>query len=203
MHITAARNWDAQQFNVKTAFLNGILPDEEIQFMEQPEGFAKPGKETWVWELHKGLYGMRQSGRIWNKQMHEAMLVWGFTRFACEWCMYYRHTDRGTVIATIHVDDILSIASKSEENERFKAQLQAKWTISDLGDVKFALGIGIIRDRQSHTIALDQTALIDRIITQFCQNDSHPVSTPMDTGITLRHPHPSVKLLTTISQSLA
>ena len=203
LHIAAAQDWDAQQFDVKTAFLNGVLPDDEIQFMEQPEGFAELGKESWVWELHKGLYGMRQSGRIWNKQMHEAMLTWGFTRLACEWCVYHRHTDKGVVIAAIHVDDILSIANTPEENERFKSQLRAKWTISDLGDVKFALGIGIVRNRQMHTVALNQTALIDRIVTQFRQNDAHSVSTPMDRGIVLRRPHPGIKLSITTSQFLA
>jgi len=91
--------------------------------MEQPKGFTEPGKESWVWELHKGLYGMHQSGRIWNKQMHQAMLTWGFTRLACKWCVYYHHTDSGIVMATIHVNDILSVASSPEENERFKAQL--------------------------------------------------------------------------------
>jgi Reverse transcriptase (RNA-dependent DNA polymerase) len=83
LHIAAACDWDAQQLDVKTALLNGILPDDEIQFMEQPEGFHKPGKESWVWELHKGLYGMRQSGCIWNKQMHENMILWGFTCLPC------------------------------------------------------------------------------------------------------------------------
>ena len=84
--------------------------------MEQPKGFAELGRESWVWELHKGLYSMRQSGCIWNKQMHKAMLAWGFTQLACEWCVYYHHTDKGVVITTIHIDDILSIASNPEEN---------------------------------------------------------------------------------------
>ena len=87
---------------------------------------------------------MRQSGRNWNKQKHEAMLTWGFTHLSCEWCIYYRQDCDGVMMAAIHVDDILSIASSPEENVHFKVQLHSKWTISNLGDVKFALGIGII-----------------------------------------------------------
>ena len=190
LHITAAHNWDAQQFNIKTAYLNGVLPDDEIQYMEQPEGFAE-GPPDSVWELHKGLYGMQQSGWIWNKQMHEAMLAWGLS---CEWCIYYWQNSDGVVMAAIHVDDILSIASSANENVCFKAHLCSKWAISDLSDVKFALGIGIIQDCAACTINLNQTTLIDCLIVQFCQQDTDPVSTPMDKGITLRCPHATIHL---------
>lgn len=38
--IAAALDWEVEQMDVKTAFLNGYL-DEEI-FMEQPEGYVAP-----------------------------------------------------------------------------------------------------------------------------------------------------------------
>jgi len=112
--------------------------------MEQPEGFSTPGQESWVWELHKGLYGMCQSGWIWNKQLNSAMLAWGFTHLMCEWCVYYHHM--ATNIVAIHINNILSITSSKEENAHFKTQLHSKWTILDLSDVKFALSIGISHD---------------------------------------------------------
>lgn len=194
LHLAAAHDWDAQQIDVKTAFLYGLLPEDEVQYMEQPGSFQEPGKEDWVWELLRGLYGMKQSGRIWNKTMHEAMVEWGFQRLSCEWCVYYRKTPAGVVLVAVHVDDMLSVASSREENERFKQQLQSKWKISDLGDIHFALGIAVERDRATHTVFLSQTALIDRIISQFRQKDSHPVSTPMDSAVKLRRPDPRTPL---------
>lgn len=62
LHIAATNDWDARQFDVKTAFLHGVLGDDEKQYMEQPEGFKVPGKEDWVWLVKKGLYGMKQAG---------------------------------------------------------------------------------------------------------------------------------------------
>ena len=64
LHITAALGWDAQQIDIKTTFLYGLLPDDEVQYMEQLEGFLEQGKETWVWKLLQGLYGMKQAGWI-------------------------------------------------------------------------------------------------------------------------------------------
>lgn len=160
LHIAAAHDWDAQQIDVKTAFLYGLLPEDEVQYMEQPEGFEEVGKEDWVWQLQRGLYGMKQSGRIWNKTMHEAMVKWGFKRLTCEWCVYYRKTPNGVVLVAVHVDDMLTVSSSREENERFKQQLQEKWKISDMGDIHFALGIAVERDRSRRTISLSQTSLI-------------------------------------------
>ena len=62
------------------------------------------------------------------------------------------------------------------------------WKILDLGGMKFCMGIVIVQDRENHTISLSQTALIDRIITQFRQQDAYPNKTPMDPGLKLRHP---------------
>lgn len=194
LHLAAARGWDAQQIDIKTAFLYGLLPEDEVQYMEQPEDFKEEGKEDWVWELLRGLYGMKQAGRIWNQTMHDAMVEWGFSRLSCEWCVYYRNTSAGIILVAVHVDDMLSVSSNCQENERFKQQLQTKWKISDLGDIHFALGIAVERDRNARTVSLSQTALIDRIISQFGQKDSHPVSTPMDSSLKLRRPDPRAPL---------
>lgn len=49
------------QFDVKSAFLNGVL-DEEI-IMEQSEGFQDSTDR--VYKLHKSFYGLKQSPRRW------------------------------------------------------------------------------------------------------------------------------------------
>lgn len=187
LHIAASQpGWNATQIDVKTAFLYGLLPSDEVQYMEQPEGFEEEEKGDWVWRLVRGLYGMKQSGRIWNQTLNENMISWGFTRLACESCIYYRTTDTGTVIAAVHVDDFLSIASSKDENDRFKDQMRQVWTISDLGTPRFVVGIGIEWDQHNSSVKLSQTALIDKLISQFGQKDATPLSLPMDPGLKLR-----------------
>jgi len=159
--------------------------------MEQPKGFEEPGKETWVWMLQKGLYGMKQVGRIWNKMMNKAMISWGFTCLACESCIYYRRRDSGIVIVAVHVDDFLSAAHLPQENTAFRAQMKTIWNILDLGKARFCVGITISHDRLARTVSLSQTALIDRIITQSSQQDTYPAKMLMDPGLKLRRPDPS------------
>jgi hypothetical protein len=44
-HLGAALNWDLYQFDIKTAFLHGILPVKETAYIEQPFSFKVLGKE--------------------------------------------------------------------------------------------------------------------------------------------------------------
>jgi hypothetical protein len=42
LHLAAAHNWDIQQFDVNTAFLYGLLPEDEVIYMEQLDDFHEP-----------------------------------------------------------------------------------------------------------------------------------------------------------------
>jgi len=44
-HLGAALGWDLHQFDIKTAFLHGILPEEKTAYIEQPSSFKVSGKE--------------------------------------------------------------------------------------------------------------------------------------------------------------
>ena len=179
LHLAGSLDWDIRQFDIKTAFLHGLLDEDEFQFMEQPEGFKEPEKEDWVWRVEKGLYGMHQAGRVWNRALNEAMVSdWGFTRLPCEYCVYYRQDEHGTVITAVHVDDYLSIASSRSANDRFREQLLQKWKISE-SKAEFHLGIAIHREPSTCSIYILQTAMIDAVIADFCPPNSRPIATSM------------------------
>ena len=190
LHIAASLGWDIQHFNIKMAFLHGILPESETAYMEQPPGFEVAGKEMWVMQLMKSIYSMRQASRRWNETFHQAVIKFGFKRVPCEWCIYVRNSPSGTVMFVVHIDDIFLISNPPSENGRFREQLKSKWDISDLGPIKFALGIAV--ERSTDTISLSQTAFIDCILEQFGQIDAHPVDTPMVAGLQLRRPDKSI-----------
>lgn len=62
MHLSLAALCDFNiiQFDITSMYLHGKLKLKE--YMEQPNGYLKPSKEDWVWELFKGLYSLVQAG---------------------------------------------------------------------------------------------------------------------------------------------
>ena len=203
LHLAATLGWDTQHFDIKTAFLHGVLSDDEVAFMDQPSGFEEHGKETWVMRLMKSIYGMRQASRCWNETFHKAVVDWGFARVTCEWCVYICRTKSGIVIFAVHVDDIISIAYPPEENARFRDELKSKWDISELGPAKFALGIAIEHDTKARTVALSQTAFIERVLDRFGQSDAHSADTPMVAGLHLQCPDKSAPALPEVTEWVA
>ena len=67
MQLSAQYDLTVHQMDVKTAFLHAPI-DHEI-FMEQPMGFEELSENgvKLVYRLKKSLYGLKQSGRNWNR----------------------------------------------------------------------------------------------------------------------------------------
>jgi hypothetical protein len=157
LHVAAVLDWDVQHVDIKTAFLHGVLPESETVFMEQPPSFEARGKKDWVMHLMKSIYGMKQASCIWNQTFHKSIIEFGFQRLPNKWCVYRCRTDKGITIFAVHVDDIIIISSSPEETNRFKSELRTKWEISDLGPIKYALGIAISRNRDAHCAAISNS----------------------------------------------
>eukprot|EP00253_Pinus_taeda_P021254 PITA_21254 len=72
-------SWKIHQMDVKTAFLNGFIQEEDI---EQPQGFEVHGKESHVCRLKKALYGLKQAPRAWYSRIDTYLQGMGFTKSA-------------------------------------------------------------------------------------------------------------------------
>ncbi len=123
-HIAASLGWELHQFSIKTAFLNSILLEDKQLWMEQPPGFEVSRKEDWVLHLMKSIYSMKQASCIWNITFNGTIVSWGFICLSCKWCIYFKSSPSGTVIFSVHMDNIIfAAASSCEEMEAFKALL--------------------------------------------------------------------------------
>jgi hypothetical protein len=82
--LAATKQLKIQQMDIKGAYLNGIL--WEKIWMKQPEGFEdRTGR---VCELFKTLYGLKQSGRKWNKQLDKKLKKHGYKCLFSDPCIY-------------------------------------------------------------------------------------------------------------------
>jgi hypothetical protein len=89
------------------------------------------------------------------------------------------------VFLVLYVDDILLIESDIPMMEVVKSSLRKSFSMKDLGDAAYILGIKIYRDRSKRLIGLSQDAYIDKILKWFNIQDSKKGFLPMSHDITL------------------
>jgi hypothetical protein len=72
------------------------------------------GKEHLVCKLEKGIYGLKQSARTWNKTFHNKLKEDGFTQSGADQCLYTKQVGNHWIYLLTYVDDII-MASTSEQ----------------------------------------------------------------------------------------
>jgi hypothetical protein len=165
------------QMDVETAFLNGEL--EEEVFMQQPEGYAEPGKEDLVCRLKKSLYGLKQSPRCWNKAFRDYMEESKFVQATADACVFVR----GDTIVAVYVDDLILLAPSEKELCEVKVGLSNRFKMKDLGSLHYILGIGVVQEKGQ--ISINQGNYIDGLLKRYGMGDCKPVATPADGSVQL------------------
>ncbi|GMF18375.1 unnamed protein product [Phytophthora fragariaefolia] len=176
-------HYEVHRMYVKTAFLNGIL-SEEI-YMAQPEGFAAAGQEHLVCKLLKSLYGLKQAPRIWYKTLCAFIESLGFHKLIKDSCVFMATFDDQVCYIAVYVDDPLIIAPTISLVCRINSALKQRFSMADLGEVKYILGWSIERDREARTIFIHQQKYATNVLDKFKHLISYPTATPLDRNIKL------------------
>ena len=181
--IAAYYDYEIWQMDVKTAFLNGNLLEDV--YMTQPEGFVDPKNAGKVCKLQKSIYGLKQASRSWNLRFDETVKQFGFIKNEDEPCVYKKISGSAVVFLVLYVDDILLIGNDVPTLQNVKAWLGKCFSMKDLGEAAYILGIKIYRDRSKKLIGLSQSTYIDKVLKRFSMQDSKRGFLPMGHGISL------------------
>jgi len=156
--------------------------------MEIPEGLvveeSSSSRKGKVCKLLKGLYGLKQSGRIWNEEWDRHLVgTCGFTRSKNDHAVYLKQKSEDYCWVLIWVDDVLWIGPRAMVDEG-KAMLAKQFPVTDLGKAHSFLGIQIVQlPRQ---ITLNQATYIQQILERFNMTNAYTVSTPLNPGTRLK-----------------
>ncbi|MBW0570580.1 hypothetical protein O181_110295 [Austropuccinia psidii MF-1] len=167
--------------DVCTAFLHGIT--EEKVFMKYPEGYPHAIQPKTCLQLIKSLYGLKQGPRCWYKRLKDVFISLKFKPCQADPCLFIS-TESSFCAVFVHVDDML-IGGKLEIVERFKSDIKNVFSMDDMIQVQFILGIKINQNGSSKTITLSQQLHNDKILKEFGMEKCKPVTTPMDPGVKL------------------
>uniref|UniRef100_A0A803PAZ4 Reverse transcriptase Ty1/copia-type domain-containing protein n=1 Tax=Cannabis sativa TaxID=3483 RepID=A0A803PAZ4_CANSA len=176
--IAVTYNWEIRQLDVNNAFLNGIL--EEDVFMMQPSGFEDTGKPDYVCKLNKSIYGLRQAPRLWYDQLRRTLVEWNFENSKADSSLFLKKTSKYVIIVLIYVDDIIVTGSSSGEIEKFVVKLNKIFSLKDLGQLHYFLGIEVFRNETG--LYLSQRKYIAELLQKHNMANIKPSPTPMTAG---------------------
>jgi hypothetical protein len=163
--IAAYFDYEIWQMDVKTAFLNGNI--EEELYIVQSEGFVDPCDANKVCKLERSIYGLQQASQSWNLHFDEVIKGFGFVQNTEESCVYKKMSGSSISFLVLYVDDILLIVNDVQMLNSVKEYLNNNFSMKDMGEAAYVLGIKIYRHRLRCLLALSQSTYLDKVMKRF------------------------------------
>jgi len=173
----AALGMEVHQMDVSTAFLYADL-DEEV-YVYPPEGLRHTIPKGKVLRLLKAIFGLKQAPRAWNRCLDKFLRnKVSLKRLKSDPCIY--KSEDGTLIVSIYVDDILIMSKDNEKITQVKKMLNSRFKMTDLGKLRWYLGMRI--KYHNDRITLDQEQYTTKVLERFNMSNAKPQSTPIVAG---------------------
>ncbi|KAL0322159.1 UNVERIFIED_CONTAM: hypothetical protein Scaly_2512300 [Sesamum calycinum] len=136
-------------------------------YVDQPTDFISIGEEQKVCCLHKSIYGLKQASRRWNIRSDEVIKSYDFVKNEFGPCIYKKVSRSSFVFSAFYVDNILLIGNDVKMLGDKKAWLSMQFSMKDLGDASYILGIKIYRDRSRRILGMTHTSYIEQVLKRF------------------------------------
>ncbi|WVZ71260.1 hypothetical protein U9M48_019869 [Paspalum notatum var. saurae] len=143
LSLALAANWSVQQLDVKNAFLHGHLT--ETVYAQQPSGFVDSTKPDFVCRLNRSLYGLKQAPRAWFTRFTSFLKQIGFTASVSDPSLFIFKNGSDTAYLLLYVDDIILTTSSPSLTSRIVGSLRSEFSMTDMGDLHYFLGIAVTR----------------------------------------------------------
>ena len=103
--LSAIENYYCVSIDIRNAYLYDKL-DKEI-YMRQPQGFIARGQENKVIHLQRALYGLKQGGLAWWKELNSSIKSLGFQHLLSDAGLFVCKDYKEIIIAIVYVDDAM------------------------------------------------------------------------------------------------
>ncbi|CAL1391443.1 unnamed protein product [Linum trigynum] len=173
--FAAFHGYEVYQLDVKSAFLYGELAEDV--YVEQPQGFEVAGEDSKVYKLKKALYGLKQAPRAWYSRIETYLIKKGFERSCYEHTLFIKRAGEDILIVSIYVDDLLYTSSSNGLITEFKEAMQAEFEMTDLGRMRYFLGVEVTQSQAGIFICQQKYAreVLERFNLQHCSHAHNPI----------------------------
>ncbi|CAJ2655214.1 unnamed protein product [Trifolium pratense] len=176
--LAAKESWNVFQLDVKSAFLHGDLA-EDI-YVEQPLGYQMGNKNS-VYKLKKALYGLKQAPRAWYSKIEGYFNDEKFEKCPHEHTLFVKYDRYGKIlIVSLYVDDLICTGNDLHMIQAFKESMKKRFAMTDLGKMKYFLGVEVIQSKEG--IFINQHKYAVEILKRFGMEHCNEVCSPIVPG---------------------
>lgn len=172
LSIAAHKGWKIRQYDIETAFLNSQI--NRMLYTAEPKGFETGDDNACL--LNTALYGLVQSAHLWFEEMKKTLLEYGLIQSKHDSALFY--DTKTELYVTVYVDDIKAYAPTDAIIDKLGAFISKKYKLTDLGDLKWYLGMEINRLKDD-SIVLTQTKYIRDLLRKHGMENCASAPTPM------------------------
>ncbi|KAL0444613.1 UNVERIFIED_CONTAM: Retrovirus-related Pol polyprotein from transposon RE2 [Sesamum latifolium] len=131
------------------------------------------------------IYGLKQASRSWNTHFDEVIRGYDFIKNDYDPCVYKKISGSSVAYIVFYVDDILLIGNDVKMLGDIKAWLSTQFSMKDMGEASYILGIKIYMDRSRRMLGLTQSSYIEKVLKRFRMEHSKRGVLPTRHGIKL------------------
>ncbi|XP_069152937.1 uncharacterized mitochondrial protein AtMg00810-like [Solanum lycopersicum] len=131
-----------------------------------------------VCKLHKSLYGLKQAPRQWNLKLTEALVDMGFSQSHYDYSLFTKNIGKELLVILVYVDDLLVTGSSLHYIQQIREELQQRFRMKDLGELKYFLGIEFSRSKEG--ILMNQRKYALGLVSELGLAGCKPSSTPLE-----------------------
>ena len=127
--------------------------------------------------MNKALYGLKQAPRAWNSKIDSYFQNSGFQKSPHEPTLYFMKNEANFIVVCFYVDDLIYFGNNHHLLADFKHSMMRNFEMTDLGIMKYFLGMQVKQGRRE--IFISQEKYAADILKKFYMKDCKAVSTPM------------------------
>lgn len=127
------------------------------------------------------LYGLKQAPRAWYSRIEHYFSQAGFVKCPHEHTLFTQTNAAGEIlIVSLYVDDLIFTGSSVNLFEEFKSSMKNEFDMSDLGKMKYFLGVEVWQGDRG--IFICQQKYAREVLERFGMEDSKVVGVPIVPG---------------------
>ena len=130
-----------------------------------------------MYRLKRALYGLKQAPRAWFSRIESYFKKEGFQRSDYDHTLFLKKSALKILVVSIYVDDLIFTGNDELLCAQFKRSMQQKFEMTDMGKMKFFLGVEVNQSDEGIHICQKKYAkeVLERFNMWSCNSVKNPI----------------------------